>query len=94
MIYSLELENLVQETVLECFFKNGLLEKVICAQKLNQICQKTHFFKYLKYDNSVMCAIHLLCVFISMVDKFENFNAGQKCFPDRNLRIYNSWESS
>ena len=37
-------------------------------------------FQFFKIWNSFMCSLHLLCVFISMVDKFEHFNASQKIF--------------
>ena len=53
------------------------------------MCQKTEFFNFLKYDDSVMCTLQLLFVFISMLDKFKNFNVGQKTFPVKNWRIYN-----
>lgn len=61
----------------------------MCAQKLNQMCQKTEFFNFLKYGDSVMYTLQLLFVFISMLDKFKNFNAGQKTFTAKNWRIYN-----
>ena len=41
-----------------------------------------------------MYTVHLLYVLISMVDKFKNFNTGEKIFPDKNLRICNLWKSS
>ena len=41
------------------------------------MCQKTQFFNFLKKDNSVMYTLHLLCGFISMVDEFKKFHAGQ-----------------
>ena len=46
------------------------------------MCQQTQFFQkfFFKYDDSVVCTLHLLCVFIYMVDKFGNFNTVQKHF--------------
>ena len=96
----LELETLVQKTVSECLFKNDIYWllifywKIICTQKINQMCQKTQFFNFLEYDDIAVCTLHLLCVFISIVEKFKSFNAGQKIFRDKNLRIYDLWKSS
>ena len=55
-------------------------KNIICAQKLNQMCQKTQLFDILKNDNSDMCTLHLFRVFIFMVDNFKNFDVGQKMF--------------
>ena len=49
------------------------------------MCQKIQFFNFLKSGDSVMGTLHLLLVFVSIV---ENFTVSQKMFPDRSTRIY------
>ena len=58
------------------------------------MCQKMQFFNFLKYGESVMCTLHLLCVFISMVDKFQKFSCGLDNFSGQKSKIYSLWESS
>ena len=77
--YSLELGNLVQETVLECFFK------IVCTDCLSftgkdymrtKVKSNVSENAIFQYGDNVMFTLHMLCVFISMVDKFKNFKAG------------------
>ena len=77
--------------------------KVVCTDclcftgedyQLNQMCQKMQFFNFLKYGDSAMCTFICYVYSFPWLKNFKNFNVDQKMLPDRNLRIYNLWESS
>ena len=83
---SLELETLVQETVLECFFKNGMHCLLVptgedyMLTKIKSNVSEDTIFQFSKYGDSAICTLYLLCIFTSMVGEFKSFNAGQKIF--------------